>query len=102
LNFARLLSNWNIKKESEGIWGNQMENKEIFWEKEKPSTQKKPKSKKTTGLIFILLLCFSIFLCLFVHELVNKLGTTGMGGLLDEDNERERERERESKEEKKE
>jgi hypothetical protein len=83
----------------EGIWGNQMENKEIFGEKEKPSTQKKPKSKKTVGLIFILLLCFSIFLCLFVHELVNKLGTTGMGGLLDEDNERERERE--NKEEKK-
>jgi hypothetical protein len=25
-------------KESEGIWGNQMENKEIFWEKEKSNT----------------------------------------------------------------
>jgi cytochrome b subunit of formate dehydrogenase len=69
-------------KESEGIWGNQMENKEIFWEKEKSSPQKKPKSKKSAALIFILLICFSIFLCLFVHELVNKLGTTGMGACL--------------------
>jgi hypothetical protein len=59
-----------------------MKNKEIFGEKEKPSTQKKPKSKKIAGLIFILLLCFLIFLCLFVHELVNKLGMVGMGACL--------------------
>jgi hypothetical protein len=70
------------EKESEGIWGNQMENKENFWKKEKSSTQKKLKSKKSADLIFIMLICFSIFLCLFVHELVNKLGTTGMGACL--------------------
>jgi cytochrome c biogenesis protein ResB len=62
--------------------------------KRKISTQKKPKSKKSAALIFILLICFSIFLCLFVHELVNKLGTTGMRACLTKTT-RERERERE-------
>jgi hypothetical protein len=81
------------EKESEGIWGNQMENKENFWKKEKSSTQKKLKSKKSADLIFIMLICFSIFLCLFVHELVNKLGTTGMGACLTKTT-REREREK--------
>jgi hypothetical protein len=100
------LFNWTLQdlafqleyqgKESKGIWGNHMENKEFFWEKEKSNTQKKPKSKKSAGLIFILLICFLIFLCLFVHELVNKLGTTGMRACLTKTTrERERERERE-------
>jgi predicted membrane protein len=62
--------------------------------KRKISTQKKPKSKKSAALIFILLICFSIFLCLFAHE----FGTTGMGACLTKTT---KEREKQKKKKKK-